>query len=586
MQLGAGVLGPGQAAAAEADGRHLEVAAVLLHQQVGGRLGDAEQRVGRGVDRHRGVDALVVAVGLGQLQPLLQLFQRQPVRRVAVDLVGRAEDEGRLGAVGAGRLEQVEGAVGVDAEVGLRIARGPVVRGLGGGVDDQLDLRCRARRRSGRPRSRSRMSAFSQRNSGVRGDQPLGHVRGRGLGAEEARPHVVLDADDVEALGDEVPDRLGADQAPRARDDRNRHSLPTPSPPPGRRCSSAWAIRSSSAAIHSWMSDEHLLGAAPRAPLVQAEELRAIGKVYGHVAGARLGDRLDRNLVAGQLAADLGRLQQREAALAAAADVDRAPVPALGVEQLALDQVDQVLDVEQVADLLALAAEADVAERAAEVVGEHPVGEDALVDLAHLPGPGDHAAAVDHRRHARGRRGTPRSAARRRAWSPRRGCGRRSSGTPREIPAGETPGNLLLGGDLEPGRRLAPARGRPAARPGRPGWSRGRRRRRRRGARARGSCRRRSGWCGRGRRCRRRRRSSPRARPSTRPAPRSPAARSRSSGSRTSPRTNSTPASSRRGRFSSEPAPVEVVEREDLPARGGARRARPRGSSRRSRRRR
>ena len=111
-------------------------------------------------------------------------------------------------------------------------------------------------------------------------------------------------------------------------------------------------------------------------------------------------DRLDRHLVAGQLAADLGRLAQREAALAAAADVDRAAVPALGVEQLALDEVDEVLDVEQVADLLALAAEPDVGERAPEMVGQEPVGEDALVDLAHLPGPGEHAAAVDHRRDA------------------------------------------------------------------------------------------------------------------------------------------------------------------------------------------
>ena len=59
VQLGAGVLGAGQAAAAEGDGRHVEVAPVLLHQQVGRRLGDAEQRVGGGVDRHRGVDATV-----------------------------------------------------------------------------------------------------------------------------------------------------------------------------------------------------------------------------------------------------------------------------------------------------------------------------------------------------------------------------------------------------------------------------------------------------------------------------------------------------------------------------------------------
>ena len=140
VQLRPGVVGAGQAAAAEADGRHVEVAAVLLHQQVGGRLRDAEQRVGGAVDRHRRVDAAVVAVVLRQLQPRLELHQRQPVGRVAVDLVGRGEDEGRVGAVLARRLEQVERAVGVDAEVGLRVARGPVVRGLRGGVDDQLDL--------------------------------------------------------------------------------------------------------------------------------------------------------------------------------------------------------------------------------------------------------------------------------------------------------------------------------------------------------------------------------------------------------------------------------------------------------------
>ena len=57
---------------------------------------------------------------------------------------------------------------------------------------------------------------------------------------------------------------------------------------------------------------------------------------------------------------------------------------------------------QQVAHLLALAAEADVLERVAEVVGEHPVGEDALVDLAHLPGAGDHPAAVDDRLQAEG----------------------------------------------------------------------------------------------------------------------------------------------------------------------------------------
>src|SRR3954451_19565722 len=141
---------------------------------------------------------------------------------------------------------------------------------------------------------------------------------------------------------------------------------------------------------------QHLLGAAPRPPLVQAEEPRAVGQVYRDISLARLLHRRDRHLVAGELPADRGRLAQRKAALVAAADVHRAPVPGAGIEQLPLDQVEQVLDVEEIAHLLATPPEPDVAERVAEVVGEHPVGEDPLVDLAHLPGSGDDAAAVDH----------------------------------------------------------------------------------------------------------------------------------------------------------------------------------------------
>ena len=51
VQLRARVVGAGQAAAAKADGGHVEVAPVLLHEQVGRRLRDAEQRMGaRSID--------------------------------------------------------------------------------------------------------------------------------------------------------------------------------------------------------------------------------------------------------------------------------------------------------------------------------------------------------------------------------------------------------------------------------------------------------------------------------------------------------------------------------------------------------
>src|SRR5690349_9043204 len=53
---------------------------------------------------------------------------------------------------------------------------------------------------------------------------------------------------------------------------------------------------------------QHLLGAAPGPPLVQAEKPRAVGQVYRHVPLARLLDRRHRHLVAGQLPADLRRL--------------------------------------------------------------------------------------------------------------------------------------------------------------------------------------------------------------------------------------------------------------------------------------
>src|SRR6478672_3210135 len=126
-------------------------------------------------------------------------------------------------------------------------------------------------------------------------------------------------------------------------------------------------------------------------------QARAVTEVDRDVAGPGLGLNPDRYLFAGQLTADLSRLQQREAALAATARVRGNAAPALRVAELLVDEVDQVVDVKQVAHLLAGAAVADVGEWAAEVVAEQPPGEDALIDLAHLPRAGDHAAAVGHR---------------------------------------------------------------------------------------------------------------------------------------------------------------------------------------------
>ncbi len=60
--------------------------------------------------------------------------------------------------------------------------------------------------------SRSRMSALSLRNSGCSERSRSVTCAVEASGPKKLRPHVVLDPDDVVALADEVPDRLGADQ--------------------------------------------------------------------------------------------------------------------------------------------------------------------------------------------------------------------------------------------------------------------------------------------------------------------------------------------------------------------------------------
>src|SRR5215203_1037819 len=76
---------------------------------------------------------------------------------------------------------------------------------------------------------------------------------GRGLRPKEAGAHVVLDADHVVALPDEVTHGLRANQPPRASDNGNRH-FPYSLPPTGASISSASPIRSGSVAIHLLIS--------------------------------------------------------------------------------------------------------------------------------------------------------------------------------------------------------------------------------------------------------------------------------------------------------------------------------------------
>src|SRR5262249_1306610 len=71
--------------------------------------------------------------------------------------------------------------------------------------------------------------------------------------------------------------------------------------------------------------------------------------------------------------------------------------PARQVPELLDDQIREILHVQDVAHLLAGSAVPDVFKRLAEEMRLHPERDDTLVDLTELPGPGDHAAAVDDR---------------------------------------------------------------------------------------------------------------------------------------------------------------------------------------------
>ena len=120
------------------------------------------------------------------------------------------------------RLEQVQGAGGVDAPVGVRVRRRPVVRRLRRGVDDQLDgLAVLLEQAADALLIADVEIGAAKLRVGV--EQALRRPGGRCLRAEEPRPHVVLDPDDVEAGADEVRDRFRPDQPARTRDDHGRH---------------------------------------------------------------------------------------------------------------------------------------------------------------------------------------------------------------------------------------------------------------------------------------------------------------------------------------------------------------------------
>jgi hypothetical protein len=116
VQFGAGVIRSGQTPSPETHGRHAEVAAVLLHQDIPGHLRGPEEAVHRRVDAAGLVDPVLVR-RVCVVPASLELDERQFVWRVTVDLVRREERKRGFRGRSACCLEQVQCADGIDVEV-------------------------------------------------------------------------------------------------------------------------------------------------------------------------------------------------------------------------------------------------------------------------------------------------------------------------------------------------------------------------------------------------------------------------------------------------------------------------------------
>ncbi len=144
---------------------------------------------------------------------------------VAVHLVGRHEEERRLGAVSARRFQEDQRGAGIHVEVGEWRAGSPIVRGLRRGVDDESD-RLAVAGKEGLDRA---FVADIERGVGVAGHLALqagAAPGGRGVRPKEEGAQVVIDAHHLETEAGEVAGRLRANQARRARDNGNRHPNP------------------------------------------------------------------------------------------------------------------------------------------------------------------------------------------------------------------------------------------------------------------------------------------------------------------------------------------------------------------------
>ena len=139
VEFHAGVVRAGEATTAQAAGGHVEIASVFLHHDIRRDFGCAEEGVLRLVDREGFGDAVFVG-GIVIIPARVEFAQSDGIWPIAVNFVRGHVDERRLGAGLAGGFKEVQCADGVGVEVVKRNRRCAVMRGLRGGVDDDVGL--------------------------------------------------------------------------------------------------------------------------------------------------------------------------------------------------------------------------------------------------------------------------------------------------------------------------------------------------------------------------------------------------------------------------------------------------------------
>ena len=137
VEFHAGVVRAGEAATAQTAGGHVEIATVFLHHDIRRNFGGAEEGVFRLVDREGFGDAVLVGE-IVVIPARVEFAERDGIWPVAVNLVCGHVDERRLGTGLAGGFEEVQRADSVGVEVIKRNRSRAVVRGLCGGMDDDI----------------------------------------------------------------------------------------------------------------------------------------------------------------------------------------------------------------------------------------------------------------------------------------------------------------------------------------------------------------------------------------------------------------------------------------------------------------